>query len=116
MLTKISSGGVIHHTAPQTAPIGLDRLEKVATLVDKYDCARPLCYWGTCEFRTLLKETVKEPFRFLWPGYAFDEAHFFNGVSKFLVLHLCSGAPGEPMPPKDILSQLPEGLIGKNPC
>ena len=82
--------------------------------MDKYDCARPFRYWSSCELRALTKEPAKEPYRLLWPGYAFDEPGFFNGVSKWLVLHNSSAAPGEPMPPKEVEDLLPVGLIGKD--
>ena len=108
------AGRVIHHSSISTLYVGLNGLERVATLVDKYDCVHPLQYWSICEFRSLKKETVNDPRRLLWPAYVFNDGPFFHGLSKYLVLHLPLNVYTNDPPFVDLVGHLPEGLVGKN--
>ena len=78
---------LLHHEPAPPSPFGIERLEKMAIIVDKYDCVRAMHYWAKLEIMAVRRST-KEPCRLLWPAYVFEEAQFFNNLTKFLVLHL----------------------------
>ncbi len=163
---------ILHHKCASTNGIGLERLEKLAVVTDKYDvcmfpssirpnghvvlvtkrmlgvvgarrplnpsdffctaahchdedtlsqvfpqCVRAMYYWAKCEIYNT--KHTKEPSRLLWPAYAFEEAQFFNSLTKFMMLNLpndgkARNASTKYSIPEDIESHIPEGLLGRS--
>lgn len=105
---------VLHHKCAFSKGIGLERLERLAVVTDKYDCVCAMCYWGRCEIYNT--KHTKEPSRLLWPAYAFDEAQFFNSLTKFMMLNLPNDGKAQTASrkygiPEEIESHIPEGLF-----
>ncbi|KAF6225712.1 hypothetical protein HO133_009713 [Letharia lupina] len=78
---------VLHHKCAFSKGIGLERLERLAVVTDKYDVS-----------------------------YAFDEAQFFNSLTKFMMLNLPNDGKAQTASrkygiPEEIESHIPEGLI-----
>lgn len=74
-------------------------------------------YWARCEIYNT--KSTKEPSRLLWPAYAFDEAQFFNSLTKFMMLNLPNDGKAQTASkrygiPDEIESHLPEGITGKS--
>ena len=107
---------LIHHGPVPTSPIGIEKLENVAVVVDKYDCVQAMRCWAKLEIMAV-RQNTQEPCRLLWPAYVFEEARFFNNLTKFLVLHLPTSGRTDSASQKYMLSEevechLPEGMIG----
>lgn len=108
---------LLHHQPVPPSPNSIEVLEKMAIIVDKYNCARAMLYWAKLEIMAVRQHT-EEPCRLLWPAYVFEEAMFFNSLTKFLVLHLPTLQQMDTASQKyklseEIESHLPEGMIGK---
>lgn len=63
---------------------------------------------------------TKEPSRLLWPAYVFDEAQFFNRLTKFMMLNLPNDGKSQTASkkygiPEEFESHLPEGVLGRSP-
>ena len=107
---------ILHHKSIPTDPVSIDRLKKLAVMVDRYDCMRAMYYQVKCK---ILKNR-KELCHLLWTAYAFDKAQFFTSLTKLMVLHLpnsqqISDASEKYGLPKDIGSHLPKGSICEYP-
>ncbi|CAD6572004.1 MAG: hypothetical protein ASARMPREDX12_004854 [Alectoria sarmentosa] len=105
---------VLHHKCASANGIGLERLERLAVVTDKYGCVRAMYYWARCEINNT--KHTKEPSRLLWPAYAFDEAQFFNSLTKFMLLNLPNDGKAQSASakygiPKEIENHLPEGVL-----
>ena len=105
---------VLHHQNTSADPVDIDRLEDMATLVDKYDCVRSMHYWAAYQLRMIKVHAMKEPYRLLWPSYVFGDAANFNSLTKYMVLNLPICVLNRNYVPKDAASHLPDGLIGEN--
>ena len=110
--------GLLHHTPLPANRINIDRLEKLAFVVDKYDCERALYYWARWEISALVD--IKDFCRLLWPAYAFGEAQFFTSLTKRMVLHFPNGEKVTTASAKyglseEVESHLPAGVIGEPP-
>ncbi len=109
---------ILHHKSIPTDPIGINRLGKLAIMVDKYDCVRAMHYRANCKI--LAMKDRKEPYHLLWPAYAFDKAQSFTSLTNFKVLHLPNGEqiinPSESYGlPKDVVSYFAIVFIGEHP-
>lgn len=75
-------------------------------------------YWAKCEIYNT--KHTKEPSRLLWPAYVFDEAQFFNSLTKFMMLNLPNDGKAQTAStkysiPEEIESHIPEGVLGRSP-
>ena len=73
-------------------------------------------YWARCEMNNT--KNIREPGRLLWPAYAFGDAHFFNGLTRFMVTHLPNDGKAQTASakygiPDEIEKHLPDTLLGK---
>lgn len=105
---------VLHHKCASANGVGLERLERLAVVTDKYDCVRAMYYWAKCEIYNT--KHTKEPSRLLWPAYVFDEAQFFNSLTKFMMLNLPNDGKAQTAStkysiPEEIESHIPEGVL-----
>ena len=76
-------------------------------------------YWAKCEIYNT--RHTKEPSRLLWPAYVFDEAQFFNSLTKFMMLNLPNNGEAQTASTKysiteEVESHIPEGVLGRSPC
>ncbi len=74
-------------------------------------------YWARCEIYNT--KHTKEPSRLLWPAYAFEEAQFFNSLTKFMMLNLPNDGKAQTASTKygiaeEIESHIPEGVLGRS--
>ena len=74
-------------------------------------------YWARCEIYNT--KHTKEPSRLLWPAYAFEEAQFFNSLTKFMMLNLPNDGKAQTAStrygiPEEIESHIPEGVLGRS--
>ena len=74
-------------------------------------------YWAKCEIYNTTH--TKEPSRLLWPAYAFDEAQFFNSLTKFMMLNLPNDSKAQTAStkyglPEEIESHIPDGVLGRS--
>ena len=109
---------ILHYKSTRADLVGIDRLKRLAVMVNKYDCMRAMYYRAKCKI--LAMNDRKELCHLLWPACAFDKAQFCTNFTKLIVLLLPNGQHIFPVsekygPPKDIEIHLPKGTMCEYP-
>ena len=73
---------LFHHEPAPPSPIGIERLEKMAIIADKFDCVRAMHYWAKLEIMAV-RQNTKEPCRLLWPALRLRRSSIFQQPDQF---------------------------------
>jgi len=102
---------ILHHRAGHVDKnLSSEQLEKLATVVDKYDCSQAITPWsGTwIAYVRQAASTIKEINRLVFPFYAFNDPDSFKEITRLVVYHTV-GFLATP----EVTGSLPDGIFGK---